>query len=203
MQDRRAHWEDVYRTRDDTAVSWHEEEPAVSLSLIDRIGIGPGARIVDVGAGASRLVDRLLARGCRDITLLDISAAALAQVRARLGHATPVQFVAGDVLDWAPSERFDLWHDRAVFRFLVSPQDRARYRAVLERAVAPGGHAVVATFAPDGPERCSGLPVQRHDSASVLRAIGPEFRLVESLRHTHRTPSGAEQRFVVTLARRS
>lgn len=198
----RDHWEKVHAAGIDPQRSWYQERPQVSLDLIDRAGIGPAARVVDIGAGASRLVDCLHARGHRDLTVLDLSDAALAQSRARLGDAPGITWVAADVLDWTPPQLYDLWHDRAAFHFLTDAVDRRTYVATLRRALRPGGHAIIGTFAPDGPERCSGLPVMRHDAASLQAELGPEFTLVHALRHDHRTPSDAVQRFQFALFRR-
>jgi trans-aconitate methyltransferase len=177
--------------------------PAVSLELIDRAGLGPRARVVDIGAGASRLVDCLLERGYRDITVLDLSAAALAQSRARVGDADGVTWVVADVLTWQPAGPYDLWHDRAAFHFLTEADDRRAYVATLRKALRPGGHAVIGTFAPDGPERCSGLPVMRHDADSLQRELGSGFAVVDALRHEHRTPAGNPQMFQFALFRRT
>ena len=192
----RSHWERVYAQKGEQEVSWFQEVPATSLRLVSATGVGRDARIVDVGGGASRLVDALLAAGYERLTVLDLAAPALERARQRLGpRASSVAWIAADVTAWEPEGTFEVWHDRAVFHFLVRPEDRAAYRATLLRALSTGGHAVVATFAPDGPERCSGLPVARYDPESLARELGPELRLVESLREDHRTPGGAVQRF--------
>src|SRR5581483_1864314 len=156
---------------------------------------GSGA-LVRVGSGRSRLADRLLGAGYEEITLLDVSGDAIAETRARLGSRAPqVRFVVGDVLDWRPLHRYDVWHDRALFHFLTDPSDRARYVAVLRAAVRVGGHVVIATFAPSGPESCSGLPVVRYDAEGLQRALGTSFRLVRAEEAAHRTPSGGVQPF--------
>jgi SAM-dependent methyltransferase len=192
----RSHWEGVYAQKGEREVSWFQEVPATSLRLIRSTGAGPHARIVDVGGGASRLVDTLLDAGFERVTVLDVAEAALRRARDRLGpRAARVAWIAADVTAWAPDEALDVWHDRAVFHFLVRPEDRAAYRAALLRGLRSGGHAIVATFAPDGPERCSGLPVARYDPESLAVELGPELRLVESAREDHRTPAGRVQRF--------
>ena len=194
------HWDDVYTQKAEDEVSWFQPEAAMSLDLIARCALPPDAKIIDVGGGASRLVDGLLDRGFVDVTVVDLSAAALAKARARLGErAQPVSWVAADVTTFEPPARYALWHDRAVFHFLTAPADRAAYVRVLERALADGGHAIVGTFAPDGPERCSGLPVVRYDAAALAAALGPSLTLIESARHEHVTPSGKVQAF--TFAR--
>jgi len=197
---RQAHWDAVYTARPEEALSWFEPEPAPSLALIAACNLCPHAKILDVGGGASRLVDALLDRGFDDLTVLDLSPAALARSQARLGdRARQVQWIAGDITTFAPTARYALWHDRAVFHFLTAAVDRAAYVDVLQRAVAPGGSVIVGTFAPDGPARCSGLDVARYDAPGIAAALGPSFALVESQTHDHPTPAGRVQRF--TFAR--
>lgn len=194
--EREDHWQTVYQTKEEDEVSWFQERPAVSLDLIGRSGFGPEAGLIDVGGGASRLIDHLLAAGWRDLTVLDVAKAALDRSRERLGEqAKQVSWVAADITRWQPERRYDLWHDRAVFHFLTDPADRAAYRAVLARALRPGGQAIIGTFAADGPERCSGLPVCRYDAAALAAEFGPSFRLEEALTHEHATPSGKVQKF--------
>lgn len=200
MQTGRAgHWDAVYGTKADTAVSWFEPVPDLSLALVAQAGTARDAAVIDVGGGASRLADALLARGFADLTVLDLSAAALALTAARLralpgAAAARLAFIAADVTAWRPDRSYALWHDRAAFHFLTDAADRAAYAAALSAAV-PQGHAIIATFAPDGPERCSGLPVARHDAASVQAVLGPDWRIVAEVPHDHATPGGAVQRF--------
>lgn len=194
--DRLTHWQNVYAAKPDTEVSWFQEDPAPSLELVAATGISAKADIIDVGGGASRLVDRLLDRGFSRLTVLDISANALALAQKRLGlRADGIDWIAADIRAWEPSATFDLWHDRAAFHFLTEPVDREAYIARLTKAVRPGGHAIIATFAPDGPERCSGLPIVRYGPDDLARTLGPRFHLIESRRHDHETPGGATQRF--------
>jgi trans-aconitate methyltransferase len=194
--DRQAHWQEVYRTKATDAVSWYQPVPQPSADLLSLAGATPGSAIVDVGGGASTLVPWLLGKGFRDVTVLDLSEAALAAARARLGAAaSAVTWIAGDVTKWRPARTWDVWHDRAAFHFLVDPGDRASYVDRLRSAVRPGGHAIIGTFAPDGPEKCSGLPVERYDAEKLAAALGEGFRLVDSRRHEHVTPWGAVQRF--------
>lgn len=196
MPDRHTHWQDVYRSKDESEVSWYQPLPGVSLDLIARSGLGPQARIVDVGGGASTLVDALLDRGFRNLTVLDIAEAALDRARVRLGErAAAVSWVAADVTVWRPSVPFDLWHDRAVFHFLTGDEERRAWRATLSAALRPGGQVILATFAPDGPERCSGLPVRRWSAGELEAAFAPQFTLAESLAEDHVTPAGKVQRF--------
>ncbi len=193
---RREHWERIYGEKREDEVSWFQARPTTSLELVARTGVGPDARIVDVGGGASRLVDALLEAGYRHVVVVDIAAGALEAARARLGaSASRVTWVTSDVAAWEAGAPFDLWHDRAVFHFMVSPEDRRAYRAALLRTLAPGGHAIVGTFAPDGPERCSGLPVLRYDPDALAAELGADLRLVESVREDHVTPGGKVQRF--------
>ncbi len=158
--------------------------------------------MIDIGAGAGVLVAALAARGLTDLAALDLSETALAQARARLAGGPEVDWIVADVLGWRPARRYDIWHDRAAFHFLTDPADRQAYRATLAAALAPGGHAVLGTFAPDGPERCSGLPVVRYDADSLAAELGPGFRLIAAARDDHRTPAGALQRFQFGLFRK-
>jgi trans-aconitate methyltransferase len=200
---REHHWETVYETRPVTEVSWYQSEPTVSLELIDLLGIGPGTAVVDIGGGASVLADELVARGFEDITVVDIAQAALDQTRTRLGSAaTRVHLLQRDLLDWAPEPRYGLWHDRAVFHFLVEEQDRKRYLEVMGSALAPGAAVVMGTFGPDGPEQCSGLPVARHSVDDLATFFEDDLELVAHRREEHVTPSGAVQVFSWVALRR-
>jgi SAM-dependent methyltransferase len=194
--DRQMHWQNVYASKSENEVSWFQENPAPSLDLVAAAGISGEAAIVDIGGGASRLVDNLLDQGFRRLTVLDLSANALAGAKKRLGHrAEGIEWIAADVTSWEPSATYDLWHDRAAFHFLTEPADRDAYLVRLNKALRPGGHAIIATFALDGPERCSGLPIVRYEPEGLARTIGHGFRLVESRRHDHVTPGGNMQRF--------
>lgn len=193
---RHAHWENVYGSKGEADVSWFEARPEVSLALIEATGVTSDAAIIDVGGGASRLVDALVAQGYSAVSVLDLSEKALATAQARLGaSAGRVKWIAADVTTWQPVERYDVWHDRAALHFLTEAEDRAAYANCVAKAVRPGGHVIIGTFALDGPERCSGLPVMRHDAASLGAMLGPSFILMESRRHDHRTPAGVIQRF--------
>lgn len=178
--------------------SWFAPTPATSLSLIDAAGIGPRARVIDVGGGTSRLVDELSARGFEHVTLLDIAPTALEEAQSRLGDA-PVTYLEGDVTQVELAGPFDLWHDRAVFHFLTEPGDRAAYVRTLCSALAPDGHVIIATFALDGPTTCSGLPVVRYDPPTLLRELGEGFSLADTRREAHVTPAGKTQQFVYCL----
>lgn len=202
--DAKAHWTQVYQTKAVNDVSWYQEHPEQSLAFIRSTGIAPDAAIIDVGAGASTLVDDLIANGYRDITLLDISEPALDVVRSRLGE-TPahISYLAGDIttID-LPHHHYDLWHDRAVFHFLTDPDQQRRYIEQVTHAVKPGGHVIVATFGPNGPEKCSGLTTARYDAESLHRVFGSHFTLTDSLMETHKTPWGSEQQFVYCYCRK-
>ena len=160
--ERQTHWENVYTTKSEKEVSWFQETPSPTLELLALIGATSRSAVIDVGGGASRLVDSLVSQGYDDVTVLDLSTAALAAAKARLaGKADRVQWIAADVTTWPPSRAYDVWHDRAAFHFLVDPADQAAYRDRLRRALRRGGYAIIGTFALDGPEKCSGLPVAR------------------------------------------
>jgi ubiquinone/menaquinone biosynthesis C-methylase UbiE len=195
-------WEGVYRSKEEAETSWFEDRPQVSLDLIAETGAGKDVAIVDVGAGSSRLVDCLLDQGFRRITVLDLSETALRTARARISPDAPVEWVVANVLHWQPSGRFDVWHDRAAFHFLTEASDQDAYLRGMDRALVPGGHAIIGTFAPDGPTSCSGLPVAHYDAALLLERLGSAYRLVRSLSHEHRTPWGSVQRFHFGLFRK-
>ena len=198
------HWESVYAGNPADRVSWYQPHAALSMRLIAEAGIAPDGEIIDVGGGASTLVDDLLDAGHRAITVLDLSGAALATAKARLGpREGAIRWIEGDVTRVELARhRYDLWHDRAVFHFLTDPADRAAYRAQVLRAVKPGGHVVMATFAEDGPSECSGLPVRRYSPGRLHAEFGAAFELLEHRREEHRTPSGARQAFVYCFCRR-
>ncbi|WP_407120396.1 class I SAM-dependent methyltransferase [Bradyrhizobium sp. STM 3561] len=203
MSERSTHWDHVYATKGEAEVSWFQDSPAISLEMIRAAGPNHDAAIIDVGGGASRLVDALLQDGYRDVTVLDLSAKAFDAAKKRLGGAASmVDWIVADATTWQPAKTYDVWHDRAAFHFLTDLRDRAAYVERLRSAIAPGGHVIIATFAPDGPEKCSGLPVQRHDSASLAAELGPEFELVETRRETHHTPWDSTQAFQFSRFRR-
>lgn len=199
--DRKAHWDHVYRTVATDQASWFQAEPAVSLRLIRQVAPDPAAAIIDVGGGASTLIDHLLEAGYQRLTVLDLSPTALAAARSRLGQrAGTVSWLDADVLTIPlPAAGYDVWHDRALFHFLTDPADRRRYVAQVAHAVRPGGHVIVAAFGPDAPDRCSGLPVVRYSSQALHVEFGRGFRLLESVTEEHRTPAGRSQAFVYSL----
>ncbi len=201
--DQASHWERVYRTKGPDQVSWFQPEARLSLELIQQAAPARDSAIIDVGAGASTLVDGLVTAGYGDITVLDLSVTALAQAQTRLSHAgRSVVWHHADVLTVElPAAAFDVWHDRAVFHFLTDAADRARYVAQVRHAIRPGGFALVATFAEDGPTRCSGLDVARYSPETLHNEFGNDFHLVESRREEHSTPWGAPQIFTYCLCR--
>jgi len=207
VTERRDHWQTVYQTKDPDSVSWYQDDPKLSVDLITG-QTGPEHSVVDVGGGASHLPDALLAAGYRNLTVLDLSGAALSASRDRIGGPSAhVTWIEGDVTLWTPDRAYDLWHDRAVFHFLTERDDQARYLAVMAQALTPGGIAVIMTFAEDGPEKCSGLPVQRYAPealAARIEALVPGmFEPKEAGRFTHVTPGGGAQRFQYSLFRKT
>lgn len=200
----KSHWESVYADKAPDAVSWFEAEPTLSLQRIAAAGLQPDDPLIDVGGGASRLVDRLLALGFSKLTVLDLAGSALAAARDRLGDdATRIDWIEADITHaQLPSARYALWHDRAVFHFLTDAVDRDAYRLRLLDALRPNGQLLISTFADDGPERCSGLPIVRYSEQSLQQALGPGFERVWHGRHRHRTPWDSEQSFVTLHLRR-
>lgn len=203
MNERASHWDEVYRRRGAHELSWYQDRPDVSLRLIAQLGVRPGDRVIDVGGGASTLVDHLLDLGYERLTVLDIAASALAAAQARLGaRAAAVRWLTGDITTFVPQDAFHLWHDRAVFHFLVEAADRRAYLRAMSAALAPGGLAIIATFADDGPERCSNLPVRRYSPEGLAAELGAGYTLIDSLRETHSTPGRATQAFIYCCFRR-
>jgi SAM-dependent methyltransferase len=200
----KAHWEWIYENKDPTEVSWYQAAPELSLKLIDETGLGREAPIIDVGGGASQLAARLLDAGYSDVTVADISATALARAREAIGdRARAISWVEADVRDHDFGREYSLWHDRAVFHFMVDPDDRKLYLETLRRSLRPGGHVVIAGFGPDGPERCSGLPVARYDGLELAATLGDEYQLITAESEVHITPSDARQEFVYAHLRRA
>ena len=206
MDDAERHWQRVYLERDASTVSWFEDSPIASLELLERAHLTNSSSLIDVGGGASALIDALLARGCEHLTVLDISSAALDVSRARLGAAAErVTWLAADITTARlPVAAYDVWHDRAVFHFLTDPSSRAAYVTALKNSLRPNGHALIATFAPDGPLKCSGLETVRYNEATLLEVLGTDqFTLLEGRLVQHITPSGGTQIFTYALFRRS
>ena len=201
--DQRQHWDSIYGEKPSDAVSWYRPHLERSIAFIERAGLPPDAPIIDVGGGASTLVDDLLDRGYTDLTVLDLSVSAIASAQARLNRrAAKVCWRIGDITSIdLPKARYAFWHDRAVFHFLNDPAARERYVQAARLALRPDGHIVVATFGPSGPETCSGLSVMRYDAEGIHRQFGDEFRKVDECREAHRTPWGSEQEFVYCYCR--
>lgn len=202
--DRKTHWESVFAKNPPSGMSWFRPRLDNSLALIERSGVGKDEAVIDIGAGDSTLVDDLLAAGFQRVSALDISPSALARSRARLGErAGAVHWIEGDVAQARlEASRYGLWHDRAFFHFIVDPAERRTYLTKMGGALKRRGFVVMATFAEDGPTRCSGLPTMRYSPEDLRRELGEGYRLVESVRETHRTPDGREQRFAYCLFRR-
>jgi len=198
---RAQHWDAAYEMRGATGVSWFQPAATVSVELIERLGTAKDASLIDIGGGASLLVDTLIGRGFSDLTVLDVSRSALNAVRERLGHTKSVALLHEDLLAWKPERRFDLWHDRAMFHFLGEGNDRENYLRTLRSALRPGGALVMATFASDGPKYCSGVPVARYSFVDLAETLGSDFVVVEQLREEHSTPTGAIQPFTWIAAR--
>lgn len=200
---RRTHWDTVYRTKDETAVSWFQAHPERSLSWIRSAAPSRSASIIDVGGGASRLVDALQAGGYRDLAVLDVSEEAVTKARARLkAGAGGISWIVADVTSWKPERTWDVWHDRAVFHFLTDAADQSAYITALTRATRPDAKIVISCFALNGPEKCSGLPVQRYSAATLAARLGDAFRLVRDEAESHTTPSGNVQNFIYALFER-
>jgi len=200
--DAQAHWDDVYRTKDDAQLSWHQDEPAISLQLV-REHATTDSHILDVGGGCSLLAARLLSLGYRHVAVLDIAPSAIERARTRIGPMRDrIRWIVGDITKAADLGDIDLWHDRAVFHFLTQSMQRENYISVMRASLRPGGHAVFATFGLNGPEQCSGLPVVRYDAAMLRGEFGPGFKLVATCDEDHVTPWGRTQAFTYTVLRR-
>jgi 2-polyprenyl-3-methyl-5-hydroxy-6-metoxy-1,4-benzoquinol methylase len=204
LESRQAHWDRIYVTKAENELSWYQEVPAVSLEFIKAAGINQDAAVIDIGGGVSPLAAALLAQGFRDVTVLDLSEKALAAAKLRLGQAAAkVNWITADVPAWEPAQTYDLWHDRAAFHFLTEAAERQAYAARVFRAVRNGGHVVIGTFAPNGPEWCSGLAVMRHDATSIGAVLGRDFALKRFARDDHVTPAGRIQHFQFSLFQRT
>ena len=201
--DNRTHWEGVYTTKAADEVSWYQSEPTVSLELISAAAPDLSAPIIDVGGGASVLVDRLLAKGFAQVAVLDVAESALEIAKARLGPAASrVQWICGDMMQLADIGAFRVWHDRAVFHFLVHADDRQHYVNLARKTVPVGGHVIIATFSLQGPERCSGLPICRYSARALADVLGDGFELSKEIAETHVTPSGKTQEFQYAVFQR-
>lgn len=197
MVERRDHWENIYASRGEDEVSWFQKNPSCSLDIIAQIGIDKAAPIIDIGGGTSRLIDALIDRGYTDTSVLDISKRAISVTRERLGRfQDSVDWIVDDVTEWVPRRRYALWHDRAVLHFLTDEADRTSYRNALANGLSKNGNVVIATFGPDGPQQCSGLPVVRYDKDAIEDVFDGLLRLEGSSSEDHTTPSGAHQAFI-------
>jgi SAM-dependent methyltransferase len=200
MTDRREHWDHTYTVKSDTAVSWYQGVPERSLAMIRKAGKGS---VIDIGGGASRLVDRLMAENYNDLTVLDISDVALGRSKERLGvEADKVAWIVADITLWTPERIWDIWHDRAVFHFLTDAAAQDAYIAALKAGTRAGSHVVISTFALSGPEKCSGLPVQRYSAETLAARLGKDFMLEAQEAETHPTPFGTTQDFTFTVFKR-
>lgn len=203
MSGTRGHWDDVYGTKAETAVSWFQPHSIRSLELIDAASPDRKASVIDVGGGAATLVDDLLAGGFGDVTVLDIAEPALERSKARLGKdAGKAKWVVADITRWTPVRTWDIWHDRAVFHFLTERPQQDAYVAALDAATRQGSTVIISTFALDGPEKCSGLPVQRYSPETLSNRLGAAYALIDRAEETHKTPWGSDQRFSYAVLKR-
>lgn len=200
---RGAHWETVYQTKDTTKLGWFQPVPLVSIEFISELNLPQNASLIDVGGGDGVLVDWLLENDFEQVTVLDISGSALDKAKKRLGKfASSVHWEVIDIVDFEPKQKFDLWHDRAVFHFLTEAKDQQTYRRLVEGSIPSGGYLLVMTFSKSGPKTCSGLPIQQYNIADLEEFFNQEFELIRSLNYDHFTPSGAAQNYSVGLFRR-
>ncbi|MDA9967458.1 class I SAM-dependent methyltransferase [bacterium] len=203
MEDLKAHWDNVWQTKSHDSTSWYQEVPATSLQFFETVKLSNTAPLIDIGSGASKLIDGWLSQGFRDITALDISANAFVQSKLRLGvDADQVTFIEANVIDWQPERCYQLWHDRAVFHFLTDPDSRERYINTLTTALAPGAFFICGGFSTSGPQKCLGLEVQRYDPGRMAEVFAPWFEVLASENETHLTPARSEQHFLWSLFQR-
>ena len=201
--EREAHWDGIHNKMAPDQVSWYQRAPNLSLRMLDKAGFTPQNSVIDIGGGVSFLVDELLTRGCRAVTVLDVSSLSLDHSKTRLGErAQKVRWIVGDILETELEGAYDFWHDRAVFHFLTREEERRAYMGLLKNALGEGGHVIFATFALEGPGKCSGLPVVRYCPEDRQKELGDQFELVDTEREEHRTPNGGEQRFLFCLFKR-
>lgn len=201
--DRQRHWEHLYDTKGNQDLSWFQPHPELSLKLIESVGLNRDDAIIDIGGGTSKLIDLLLQTGYTNLTVLDIAKNALEQSQLRLAEqASKVKWIAADITKGIGQGSYRLWHDRAVFHFLVDPVERGDYLEVMQGSLLPDSHIIIATFSPDGPEQCSGLPVQRYNPEDLAQALGPGYRLLNHHVEAHQTPAGKQQEFIYCLFQR-
>ncbi|THH35591.1 class I SAM-dependent methyltransferase [Neolewinella litorea] len=202
--DRTRHWDQIYRTKKLEDVSWYQPDPVTSLAFVEELKIGPEARVIDIGGGDSLLVDRLLDRGYRNLSVLDISAAAINRAKERLGErAAAVEWIVADAADFHPTERYDFWHDRAAFHFLTDEEEIERYLATARESLVPGGALVIGTFSEQGPDKCSGIRVKQYSQDSMTRRLSASFEKIKCIQVDHRTPAATLQNFVFCSFRKS
>lgn len=200
---RKEHWDTVYSQKAEAELSWHQDAPSISFELMQKAGLTAASSVIDIGGGTSRLVDGLLALGVSDITVLDLSEKALTAAQRRLGmQSSKVNWIAADVTSWHAAREYDFWHDRAVFHFLTDPVERDAYISLLSNSIPPYGHAIIAAFALDGPQKCSGLAVARYSPESLSETLGEGFSLLAHRAYLHHTPWGSEQSFQYSLFRK-
>ncbi|MBP9709234.1 MAG: methyltransferase domain-containing protein [Oligoflexales bacterium] len=191
------YWDNIYRAKSEKEVSWYQETPAKSLELIAELGLSPNDPIIDIGGGDSHLVDHLLVQGFKNISILDISGAALEKAKARLGEESKlVKFITSDITKFDPQEKYKLWHDRATFHFLTSAEDVSTYLEITNRAIAPEGYLIVSTFSKTGPEKCSGLPISQYSDSDLKALFEKYFTNIKCFEDSHSTPWGTGQNFV-------
>lgn len=200
---RRDHWDNVYAQKTPLQVSWYQTHPSMSCELIASTGIDHSRKIIDVGGGASVLVDKLLDDGYNDVTVLDISSKAIHYAKERLGkQAEQAAWIVSDITEFEPPCTYDLWHDRAVFHFLTDAKDRQKYVATMKKALKAGGHVIIAAFALEGPPKCSGLNVKRYSEKKMAREFGQDFEFIKSAKESHLTPGGIKQEFIYCYFKR-
>jgi 2-polyprenyl-3-methyl-5-hydroxy-6-metoxy-1,4-benzoquinol methylase len=200
MSERKQHWENVYETKSDDEVSWYEETPATSLSLITDLNLNKDAVIIDVGGGNSNLIGKLQQQGFSKLSVLDISKKALERTKYKLEQkAEKIQWIVSDILDFQPNQQYDLWHDRAVFHFLTQSEDIDSYVELVSQSVKKNGYFILATFSKSGPLKCSGLKISQYDKETLLGLFNAEFNLIKSFEEVHHTPFNSEQNFIYNL----
>ncbi|MCW9025208.1 MAG: class I SAM-dependent methyltransferase [Gammaproteobacteria bacterium] len=199
-EDRKAHWDNIYTSKDHKGVSWYQESPDISLQLLDKVGATVDDRIIDIGAGASTLVDALISKGYSNISILDISDNALSIVKQRLGgNASLPSYYTSDVTGFSPECQFDIWHDRAVFHFLTQAEDRDKYASRLDALLSDNGKIIIGTFSLNGPKQCSGLDIEQYDEKKITNVLGKHFELIDTCVDVHKTPGGMKQEFMYFL----
>jgi 2-polyprenyl-3-methyl-5-hydroxy-6-metoxy-1,4-benzoquinol methylase len=202
-ENRKSHWDNIYNDKDHKEVSWYQESPQISLQLLDKIGATTGDSIIDIGAGASTLVDALIDKGYSKLSVLDISENALSIVKQRLGvNANVPSYYVSDVTEFSPDRQFDVWHDRAVFHFLTHAEDRDKYVSRLDTLLSDNGKVIIGTFSLNGPKKCSGLDIEQYDETKITNVLREYFQLIDTCVDVHSTPGGIQQEFMYFLFNR-